>query len=74
LNSLEITLISTALGIFIAFMGAKAGAYVRGRFRSAFMTVLNMTSNFAGVPLAFAYMIILGTSGVIRQVAKYLWN
>ncbi len=70
LNSLEITLISTALGIFIAFMGAKAAHTSRGRFRRAFMTVLNMTSNFAGVPLAFAYMIILGTSGVIRQVAN----
>jgi putative spermidine/putrescine transport system permease protein len=29
-----------------------------------------MTSNLAGVPLAFAYMIILGNSGVITQFAK----
>ncbi len=70
MNSLEITLISTVLGIFIAFMGAKAAHTSRGRFRSAFMTVLNMTSNFAGVPLAFAYMIVLGTSGVVRQIAN----
>lgn len=69
-NSVEITLLSTAIGIFIAFMGAKAAHTSRGKFRNAFMTVLNMTSNFAGVPLAFAYMIILGTSGVIRQVAN----
>jgi putative spermidine/putrescine transport system permease protein len=70
LNSLEITLISTVIGIAIAFMGAKAAHTSRGRFRRAFMTVLNMTSNFAGVPLAFAYMIVLGTSGVVRQIAE----
>ncbi|MBP6886795.1 MAG: ABC transporter permease [Oscillospiraceae bacterium] len=69
-NSLEITLLSTAIGIFVAFMGAKAAHTSRGRFRNAFMTVLNMTSNFAGVPLAFAYMIVLGTSGVVRQIAN----
>ena len=28
-----------------------------------------MTSNFAGVPLAFAYMIILGNAGVVKQIA-----
>ncbi len=69
-NSLEITLVSTAIGIFVAFMGAKAAHTSRGKFRNAFMTVLNMTSNFAGVPLAFAYMIVLGTSGVVRQIAN----
>lgn len=69
LNSLRITLISTAVGIAIAFLGARAAYNSRGRFRKAFMTILNMTSNFAGVPLAFAYMIILGNAGVVKQIA-----
>ncbi len=69
-NSLRITLISTAVGILIAFLGARAAYNSRGRFRKAFMTILNMTSNFAGVPLAFAYMIILGNAGVIKQIAS----
>ncbi len=69
-NSLKITLISTAVGIVIAFLGARAAYTSRGRFRSVFLTVLNMTSNFAGVPLAFAYMIILGNAGVIKQIAN----
>lgn len=69
-NSLKITLISTAAGIVIAFLGARAAYTSRGKFRSAFLTVLNMTSNFAGVPLAFAYMIILGNAGVIKQIAN----
>lgn len=68
-NSLIITAISTVAGIVIAFLGAQAAHNSRGKFRTAFMTVLNMTSNFAGVPLAFAYVIILGNSGVIKQIA-----
>ena len=69
-NSLKITSISTIFGIVIAFLGARAAHNSRGKFRNAFMTVLNMTSNFAGVPLAFAYMIILGNAGVVKQIAN----
>lgn len=69
-NSIIITLVSTVAGIIIAFIGAQAAHNSRGKFRNAFMTVLNMTSNFAGVPLAFAYMIIIGNAGVLRQIAN----
>ena len=68
-NSLKITSISTAFGIVIAFLGARAAYNSRGKFRNVYLTVLNMTSNFAGVPLAFAYMIILGNAGVVKQIA-----
>lgn len=69
-NSLKITFYSTAVGILLAFLGAKAAYTSRGKLRTLFMTVLNMTSNFAGVPLAFAYMILLGNFGVITQIAN----
>ena len=69
-NSLKITSISTAFGIVIAFLGARAAYNSRGKFRNVYLTVLNMTSNFAGVPLAFAYMIILGNAGVVKQIAN----
>ena len=35
-----------------------------------FMTVLNMVSNFAGIPLAFAYMILLGNAGLVVSIGK----
>ena len=70
INSLRITVLSTGFGILIGFLGAQAAHNSRGKFRNIFLTILNMTSNFAGVPLAFAYMIILGNSGVITQLAK----
>ncbi len=69
-NSLIITVVSTVFGIIIAFLGAQAAHNSRGKFRSVFMTVLNMTSNFAGVPLAFAYMIIIGNAGVVKKIAE----
>ncbi|MEM5774116.1 MAG: hypothetical protein AAGU05_03870, partial [Anaerolineaceae bacterium] len=64
------TILSTAFGIVIGFLGAQAAHNARGRIRNFFLTILNMTSNFAGVPLAFAYMIILGNSGVIKMLAQ----
>ena len=69
LNSLKVTILSTVFGIVIGFLGAQAAHNSRGRIRNIFLTILNMTSNFAGVPLAFAYMIILGNSGVIKLIA-----
>ena len=34
------------------------------------MAILNMVSNFAGIPLAFAYMILLGNAGVMTQIGR----
>ena len=69
-NSLKITVISAFIGIVIGFLGAQALQNTRGKLRNLFIVILNMTSNFAGVPLAFAYMIILGNSGIILLFAK----
>ena len=41
-NSLKITLISSAFGIVIAFLGARAAYESRGKLRNVFMTILNM--------------------------------
>jgi len=70
INSLKVTGISAFFGIVIGFIGAQAFHNSTGKIKNVFLTILNMVSNFAGVPLAFAYMIILGNSGVIIQFAK----
>lgn len=70
LNSIRISLVSSMIGIVIAFFGSKAAHEAGPKMQNAFLTVLNMTSNFAGVPLAFAYMILLGNSGVMVQLGK----
>lgn len=38
--------------------------------RNAFTMVLNMMSNFSGVPLAFAFMILMGNAGVLTLVGQ----
>lgn len=69
-NSVLISAISAFVGIFIAFLGAKAAQNSGGKLKSFFISVLNMTSNFAGIPLAFAYIILLGNVGVLILVGK----
>ncbi len=69
-NSIKISLVSSGIGIVIAFFGAQAIHNAGQKLQTFFLTILNMTSNFAGVPLAFAYMIILGNSGVLIQLAR----
>lgn len=70
LNSLKISLTSAIIGIITAFLGARAAHQHQGKLNNAFMAVLNMVSNFAGIPLAFAYMILLGNAGLIVSIGK----
>lgn len=71
-NSIRISLVSSLGGIVIAFLMAKAIAERQGKLAHVCMTVLNMVSNFAGVPLAFAYMILLGNAGLMVHVGERL--
>jgi len=54
------------------FFGAGAACHAGAGTRRVFMSVLNMTSNFAGIPLAFASIILLGGSGVLVLLGKQL--
>ena len=72
INSIKISLTSAVAGIIIAFLGARAAQQHQGKLNHVFMTVLNMVSNFAGIPLAFAYMILLGNAGLVVNIGKEL--
>lgn len=72
INSIKISLTSAVAGIIIAFLGARAAHQYQGKLNHVFMTVLNMVSNFAGIPLAFAYMILLGNAGLVVNIGKEL--
>lgn len=69
-NSLWISIFSALAGIIIAFLGAKATNAASAKARNIFTSVLNITSNFAGVPLAFAFMILLGNVGILTLIGK----
>ena len=59
-HSLEIAFWSSLFGIVIATLGAYSLRQVDSRLRDFVSAFANMTSNFAGVPLAFAFIILLG--------------
>ncbi len=70
INSLIISISSSLIGIIVAFIAAQAFHTSEAKNKGLFVNVLNMTSNFAGVPLAFSYIILLGSAGVITNFGK----
>ncbi|BBH22810.1 ABC transporter permease [Paenibacillus baekrokdamisoli] len=69
-NSLYIALGSSILGLIAALFTAYSLTRLPERARDRLLTLSNMTSNFAGVPLAFAYIILLGNNGVFTLLLK----
>lgn len=71
-NSLIISIVSAVIGLAVAFVGGKAACEKGGRPKQMFMSLLNMVSNFSGVPLAFAFIILLGNAGVVTIMGRSL--
>jgi len=74
--SIRISGASAILGAFIGL--AIALALIRGRLpaglRSAVMTFSGVASNFAGVPLAFAFISTLGRLGLVTIILKTVFG
>ncbi|QXH52841.1 ABC transporter permease subunit [Pseudomonas fakonensis] len=69
-RSLEISFWSSLFGIVIAVLGAYSLRQVDSKLRDFVSAFANMTSNFAGVPLAFAFIILLGFNGALTLLLK----
>jgi putative spermidine/putrescine transport system permease protein len=67
--SLEISFWSSVFGIIIATRRYSLRR-VDSKLRNFVSAFANMTSNFAGVPLAFAFIILLGFNGSITIMLK----
>ncbi|OEC36093.1 putative spermidine/putrescine transport system permease protein [Pseudomonas cuatrocienegasensis] len=64
-HSLEIAFWSSLIGMAVALLGSYSLRQVDSRLRDFVMAFSNMTSNFSGVPLAFAFIILLGFNGAL---------
>lgn len=65
--SLEISIYSSLIGLIIAFIGSYSLSALRPSKLGDFILSFNsMTSNFSGIPLAFAFIILLGTNGAVN--------
>uniref|UniRef100_A0A182SM25 ABC transmembrane type-1 domain-containing protein n=1 Tax=Anopheles maculatus TaxID=74869 RepID=A0A182SM25_9DIPT len=69
--SLEISLWSSVYGLLIALVGSYSLRQLGPtRLHDFVMSFTNMTSNFAGVPLAFAFVILLGLNGCLTLLLR----
>ena len=64
-HSLEIAFWSSLFGMLIAILGSYSLRQVDSKLRDFVIAFSNMTSNFSGVPLAFAFIILLGFNGAL---------
>ena len=69
-HSLQIAFWSSVIGMLVAVLGSYSLRQVDSKLRDFVMAFSNMTSNFAGVPLAFAFIILLGFNGTLTLLLK----
>lgn len=69
--SLDISFWSSLYGLLIALVaGYSLNQIGSGRLQRFLTAFTNMTSNFAGVPLAFAFVILLGLNGCLTLLLR----
>ena len=70
--SLDISLWSSVYGLLIALVtGYSLHQLGGGRLQRFLIAFTNMTSNFAGVPLAFAFVSLLGLNGCLTLLLRH---
>ncbi len=69
-NTLWLSIICSVIGLIISAMTAFSIYKMQGKIRQLMISLTTMASNFSGVPLAFAFIIILGFNGAITLQLK----
>ncbi|MBV8564097.1 MAG: ABC transporter permease subunit [Methylobacteriaceae bacterium] len=74
--SIEVSFASALLGALLGFLLAYAviGGGLPRWLRPTLMTLSGVASNFAGVPLAFAFLATLGPTGLVTVLLMYFFN
>jgi putative spermidine/putrescine transport system permease protein len=74
-NSIKISGLTAIIGVILGtFIGYAIYRWPSERVREALITLSDVTTNFAGAPLAFAFVVILGLNGVITQFLLQYFN
>lgn len=63
-NSFTLSFVSAFIALVVSLFGVYAMTYFSEPVRERLLVLSNLTSNFAGVPLAFAFIVLLGNSGL----------
>jgi putative spermidine/putrescine transport system permease protein len=68
-NSIKLSGLTALIGVVLGtFIGYAIYLWPGERLRDALVTLSDVATNFAGPPLAFAFVVILGMNGVITQI------
>ena len=73
-NSIIVAFSSATIGLFIGTYAAFCLKTLRKESSEKLITLINITSNFSGVPLAFAFIILLGSNGLFTVLLKNKLN
>jgi putative spermidine/putrescine transport system permease protein len=71
-TTLRLAFLSSLMGLVIVFITAGLLTYSRKKIKRLYMTLLTVTSNFWGVPLAFSFIALLGGSGVLVLTGRVI--
>jgi putative spermidine/putrescine transport system permease protein len=70
-NSFRLAATTATLGMVFGFLVAYAMITSRNKpFRNSMTALADVTTNFGGAPLAFAFIVILGSTGFITMLLK----
>ncbi|GGK21541.1 ABC transporter permease [Aliivibrio fischeri] len=69
-NSLWLSIWSSLISLMIATLLVSSLRRIDSKLRDGIIAFTNMSSNFSGVPLAFAFIIILGVNGAFTLLLK----
>lgn len=68
-NTLTLALISSIVGLGAGSFSAYALNNLKNSAK--YLSIINLTSNFAGIPLAFSFIVILGNSGITALLMRH---
>jgi putative spermidine/putrescine transport system permease protein len=72
-NSIQLSATTAFLGVVFGTLVAYAIITTKNKFFRDLLTALSdVTTNFGGAPLAFAFIVILGSTGIITVVLKQI--
>lgn len=72
-NSLQLSAATALLGVVFGTIVAQAIVTTRNAFvRNALTALADVTTNFGGAPLAFAFIVVLGSTGIVTLILKFV--
>lgn len=73
-NSIIISLLSSTIGLIIGILAANSMNNMKEKSKDSILNFVNMTANFGGVPLSFAYIIMLGSNGFMTLLLSKIFR